>query len=163
MGVLAPGPVYAWLFDQPWKNYSKKEEIEELKGELKKRNKSLKILKDAKRDIEHDLNKKVELLETKLKAANEIQAKERTEVKAKIQKANKKFKDATENEAKLEFEKVTFERMKETRSMPSLSIPNPYFTSALLRSPIGCYLFPPKQTLLEMPELIHQRAVEEMN
>ena len=100
----------------------------------------MKILKDAKRDIEHDLNKKVELLETKLKAANEIQAKERTEVKAKIQKANKKFKDATENEAKLEFEKVTFERMKETRSMPILTSLLPFYGHPL----VATYFHPNK-------------------
>jgi hypothetical protein len=48
-------------------NKSQVEEIVDLKAELNKRNKSLKILKEDKRENEHDLNQTIELLETKIK------------------------------------------------------------------------------------------------
>ena len=145
------------------------EEIVELKAELNNRNKSLNILKDDKRDIEHDLNKKVELLETKIKDANEPQAKEGREFKAKIKKSNKNLKDATEKEAKLKVEKAEFERSKETLSrrasqdLPRLGNPLPSYIPDLTSFPsmVAHWLppLPPEQKLLEMLQLLHQREV----
>ena len=120
-------------------NKSQVEEIEELKSELNNRNKTLNILKDDKRDI--DLNKKVELLETKIKDANETQAKEEREFKSKIKKSNKNLKDATEKEEKLKVEKAEFERSKETLSrrasqdLPRLGNPLPSYIPDLAPFP----------------------------
>ena len=121
------------------------------------------LIKDDKRDIEHEFKKKVELLETKLKDVNEIHAMERREFKTKIKKSNKKLKDATEKEAKLEVEKVKFEKLKEAHSS-GVANHSPYYTSDITSYPsmVAHWLPPPppKRTFSEWMQWVHQTLVQ---
>ena len=96
-------------------NKNLKMELEDLNDKIKTLHKDLKAAIKDKRNIAHDFEKKIEILETKHHSLLDYKISKEAEIKdLKVQAkaVNKKLKELAEKEAKLELNKVNFDKVK---------------------------------------------------
>ena len=96
-------------------NKTLKKELGELNNQIKALNKDLKAAIKEKRDVAHDFEKKIDILENRNKTLLEYKRTKEAEskdLKVQLKNVNKRAKEISEKEAKLELNKINLEKLK---------------------------------------------------